>query len=143
MQPSANCEALVRKFEGFRPTAYKGADDIWTAGIGHTKGVTASTTCTLAQAEEWLKEDLGDAVLVVNRLVTVALNQNQFDALVSFVYNIGQGNFAHSTMLDRLTQGSYALAAAEFDRWNKIKKRAVAGLTARRAAERALFEKAA
>lgn len=141
MRPSPNCEALVRQFEGFRPTAYKGADGIWTCGIGHTKDVNITTTCTLAQADAWFVEDSAWAAEAVNDLVKVPLNQNQFDALVSFVFNIGRGAFAISGLLTTLNKGEYATAAAVFDVWVYVKKRKTAGLVARRAVERSLFEK--
>lgn len=144
MIPSANCIALVKKYEGFRPTAYKCSNGVWTIGYGHTAGVKPGDTCTTAQALAWLEADMADAVKAVNDLVKAPLTQNQFDALVSFVFNNGRGNFAGSTMLELLNQGSYTLAAMQFDRWiyvgPKGKKRKETGLITRRAAERKLFE---
>lgn len=134
--------ARIRIFESFRPTAYKDAAGIWTAGYGHIKGVTETTTCAMAEALDWLMQDVAEAVDCVNKSVTVTLNQNQFDALVSFTFNEGSGNFRCSTMLDLLNQGSYTLAAMQLDRWVYVKKRKTQGLIDRRAAERKLFETA-
>lgn len=89
-----------------------------------------------------LRADLGTAEAAVNRLVTVPLTQNQFDALVSLVFNIGEGNFSKSTLLRRLNAGEREAAAGQFGRWNKSKGVELAGLTKRRAAERELFLKA-
>lgn len=144
MTSSEACAALVKKFEGFRPTAYKCSNGVWTLGYGHTRDVKPGDTCTTAQALAWLVEDMADAVKAVNDLVKVPLKQNQFDALASFVFNNGRGAFAESTMLELLNQGSYTLAAMQFDRWvyvgPKGKKRKETGLITRRAAERKLFE---
>ncbi len=99
-----------------------------------------------AQAHELLKSDTRQVALFLSSVTPVALNQNQFDALCSLVFNIGQGNYATSTLRKKLHDGDYAGAAAEFDRWVMGtvdgKKRKLPGLVSRRAAERALFEAA-
>jgi len=77
----------------------------------------------------------------VNYHVTVEMTQNQFDALCSFVYNCGAGNFRASTLLKLLNQGAYKAAAQQFLRWDKANGKVLPGLTKRRAAEKALFEK--
>lgn len=112
---------------------------VWTIGWGHTKGVRMGQHATLAQCEQWLLEDCADAEKAVNDLVKVPLTQNQFDALVSFVFNVGRGNLANSTLLRLLNAGDYAGAAEQFPRWNKSKGRILNGLVARRADEKALF----
>jgi lysozyme len=94
----------------------------------------------MAQAAGWLRADAQEAVDAVNRLVTVPLNQSQFDALVDFVFNLGAGAFSTSTLLRLLNGGDYAGAAGQFGRWNKDNGKVVAGLTRRRAAEAKLFE---
>lgn len=97
---------------------------------------------TMAQAEDLLRQDLPERETAVRNLVRVPLHQNQFDALVDFVFNLGAANFGSSTLLRLLNAGNYAAAAAEFPKWNKSGGRALAGLTRRRDAERALFARA-
>lgn len=122
---------------------------VWTIGWGHTKGVRMGQHATLAQCEQWVREDCAEAEAAVNDLVTVPLTQNQFDALVCLVYNIGRGRprdhkdgpagFHGSTLLQMLNAGDYGGAAKQFDRWNKANGRVLNGLVARRADERDLF----
>lgn len=142
MRASSTCLRMIADFERFRPTAYKPTPkDVWTLGYGHTNGVLEGSTCTMAQALAWLHDDIRWAEADVNHSVKVKLTQNQFDALVSLVFNIGGVNFIVSTLLRMLDRADYEGAAAEFDRWNKQKGAVLAGLTTRRAAERRLFEK--
>jgi lysozyme len=96
-------------------------------------------TCDQAQADAWLSEDVQSAVGSVNRLVTAPLTQNEFDAVVDFVFNCGSGNFAGSTMLRLLNAGDYLGAANEFDKWDHASGLVVAGLLRRREAEQAEF----
>ena len=149
MTPSAACIAFIKAHEQFRPTAYLPTKrDVWTIGYGHTSGVKPGDTCTLAQALAWLAEDMMWAADAVRKLVTVPLTQTQFDALVSFVFNVGADidedtvaeGFGDSTLLRKLNRGDYAGAAAEFDKWIYQKKRKLPGLVTRRAAERKMFE---
>ena len=116
----------------------------WTIGIGHTgtvngKPVSAGMNITESTAYSLFDQDVYSAVVAVNRLVKVDLNQNQFDALVDFVFNLGQGNFASSTLLRKLNAGDYKGAANEFPRWNKAQGAVLLGLTKRRKAEQDLF----
>jgi len=96
------------------------------------------------QADYLLQRDVAQTALFLRSVTPVALNQSQFDALVSFIFNVGQGNYAESTLRKKLHAGDYAGAAAEFDRWIygtvNGKKQKLNGLITRRAAERALFE---
>jgi lysozyme len=131
--------ALTEQFEGCRLVAYEDQVGVWTIGYGHTKGVRAGMTCTQAQAEQWLLDDIAEAVAAVNHLVTVPLTQGEFDALVDFVFNLGSGNFASSTLLKKLNAHDIEGAAAEFERWDMAGGVHVAGLLRRRNAERALF----
>jgi lysozyme len=133
---------LVKQFEGYSATAYQCAGGKWTCGHGHTLAVNCETCCTAEQAEAWLKEDLAGAVKAVNALVHVPLTNNQREALYSFVFNVGLGNFSRSTLLKRLNAGDYSGAAAQFDRWAYADGKRLEGLARRRAAERALFETA-
>ena len=108
---------LIKSFEGIKTKAYKCPAGVWTIGYGHTKGVQKGDTCTMAQAIEFLKEDLRVFEGAINDLVKVELNQNQFDALVSFVYNVGSGAFQDSTMRIFINKGHFPLAAGQFDKW--------------------------
>ena len=134
--------SIIKEFEQLRLKAYLPTeDDVPTIGWGHTRGVRLSDVCTLAQAERWIREDCYDAEREVNWRVRVPINQNQFDALVSFVFNVGGANFASSTLLKKLNGADYAGASAEFPRWNKQKGKVLGGLVRRRELERVLFLK--
>jgi len=130
---------LIKEFEGCVLTAYKCPAGAWTIGYGHTSGVYEGQTITQAQAEAYLKTDLVTYENAVNSYVTVTLNQNQFDALVSFAYNCGTGALKTSTLLTLLNNGDYTGAANQLDLWNKSGGEVLAGLVRRRAAEKALF----
>ncbi len=132
---------FIEVFEGFRSNAYLDQGGVATIGFGHTSGVKEGDTCTMAQAEQWLKEDLSNAERTVNALAGqfVDLTQNEFDALVSLTFNIGGGNFSQSTVLRELREGEPAKAADAFLMWDKIKGIPNTGLHRRRTAEKALF----
>lgn len=134
---------LVKEFEGCLLKAYLCPAGVWTIGYGHTKGVRKGQTCTQAQADAWLREDLRESEQAVGRLVTVKLNGNEFSALVSFVFNVGSGNFRTSTLLSRLNRGDYLSVPDQLARWNKAtvrgRKVVLPGLVRRRAAEAALW----
>ena len=131
---------LTEQFEGCRLEVYQDVRGIWTIGYGHTFGVNANTPpCTMDQAAAWLAEDIQSAVGSVNRLVKTTLTQSEFDAVCDFIFNVGVGNFAGSTMLKLLNKGDYAGAASEFDRWDLSGGNVVAGLLRRREAEREEF----
>jgi lysozyme len=131
---------LIKQFEGLRLTAYQDMVGVWTIGYGHTgPDVKPGLTITQQRAEQLLINDLVQFERGVNDLVTVQINQNQFDALVSFTYNLGVGSLQKSTLLRLLNAGSYQPAADEFPRWNRAGGNVVAGLARRRYAERQLF----
>lgn len=131
---------LIKNFEGCRLTAYRCPANILTIGYGHTgSDVVIGQKITQEQAEKLLKSDLLVHCNNVSRLVKVPLTQNQFDALVSFEFNVGYSNFASSTMLKLLNQKKYREAAAQFDRWVYANRKVLAGLVKRRAAEKNLF----
>ena len=131
---------LIKQFEGLRLAAYQDMVGVWTIGYGHTgPDVKPGLVITQQQAEQLLINDLAQFERRVNDLVTVQINQNQFDALVSFSYNLGVGALQKSTLLRLLNAGSYQPAADEFPRWNRAGGNVVAGLTRRRYAERQLF----
>jgi lysozyme len=137
---------LIKRFEGFEPKAYLCPAGVLTIGYGSTgKHVTRGQTITQAEATALLAKDVVRFENAVNKL-GVTLTQNQFDALVAFVYNVGEGSFNASTLVKRLKAGDMAGAAAQFGVWNKARVKGVLtvlkGLTTRRAAEAALFRKA-
>ena len=140
MRPSPWLYTFLKNYEKFRPTAYRPTPrDVWTCGYGHTTGVSEATTCTMAQAEEWLQDDVASAVLAVCRLVTAPLNQNQFDALVSLCFNIGVGNFQGSGLLRFVNRSDWTDAANDFINWDKQAGTVLPGLENRREAEAARF----
>lgn len=116
-------------------------DDVPTIGYGHTHNVTMDMHCTPQEAEDWLREDLSDAEHAVTKYVTVPITQNQFDALVSLIFNIGVHAFMKSTLLKCLNVSAFSSAAEQFLVWNKQAHIELKGLTRRRHAEKALFEK--
>ena len=131
---------LIKRFEGCSLTAYKCPAGRWTIGYGHTNGVEKGQKITKKQAESFLKEDIEFYEDGVNKYVSAPLTQNQFDALVSFTYNVGLGAFKTSTLRQKLNAGDYTGAAKEFPRWNKSSGFVLNGLIARRKAEKELFE---
>ena len=147
MQVSDAGIELIKSFEGFRANAYpdpKSGGDPWTAGYGTTKfpsgrPVKKGDYVTPAQAEMYLREDVKKFASSVDALVTVPLKQCQYDALVSFVYNLGATNFRTSTLLKKLNAKDYKGAADEFLRWVSPGSSVEAGLRRRRTAERAMF----
>lgn len=128
-------QMLTEQFEGLSLTAYQDSAGVWTIGYGHTAGVTPDMTCTQAQAEAWLLADIQWACSVVSSEVKAPLTQNEFNALVDFVFNEGSGHFASSTLLADLNAGNYAAAAAQFEAWDVAGGQVVAGLLRRRIAE--------
>ncbi|HTH53547.1 MAG TPA: lysozyme [Edaphobacter sp.] len=133
---------LTKQFEGCELTAYQDQVGVWTIGYGHTgTDVKKGLTITEEQASTLLAADVSWAVTCVNKSVKVAVNQNQFDAMVDFVFNLGCASFGQSTLLRLLNAGNFSDAAKEFLRWNRAGGKVVAGLTRRRQAEMALFDK--
>jgi lysozyme len=130
---------LVKVSESCRLQAYQDTGGIWTIGYGHTHGVKEGDTCTQEQADEWLAEDMQEAVDDVLRLVKVNLTQGQFAALVDFVFNLGVGQFQHSTLLKRINDRDFGLAGSEFSRWVYDDGKILGGLVTRREREKALF----
>ena len=130
---------MIKHFEGLELNAYQCAAGVWTIGYGHTKGVQKGMVISEETAFEMLVEELGEYEDYINTLVTVELNQNQFDAMVSWVYNLGGGNLKASTLLKVLNAGDYAGVPAQMMRWNKAGGKVLEGLTRRRQAEADLF----
>ncbi len=137
---SDNGLGLTKKFEGLRLSAYADQVGVWTIGYGHTgQGVHAGLTITQDQADAFLESDVAGSVACVNRLVTSEINQNQFDALVDFVFNLGCASLASSTLLRYVNSGDFADAAEQFQRWDHAGGVVVPGLLQRRQAEATLF----
>lgn len=131
---------IIKEYEGLRLHAYMPTPiDVPTIGYGHTKTAYLGMKITEKGAEALLKQDLGWVEAVVNKNVTVPLTQPQYDALCSFVYNLGGTNFKRSTLLKKLNNKAYREAADELLRWDKQGSKVLRGLTRRREAERALF----
>lgn len=136
--------SLIKQFEGMRLTAYQDSVGVWTIGYGWTqpvdgKPIRSGMTIKEETAERLLRTGLVGYENDVSKLVKVKLTQGQFDALVSFAYNLGVRALSTSTLLQKLNAGDYADAADEFPRWNKAGGKILPGLTRRREAERALF----
>lgn len=131
--PDGSCRAYQR--------TYNGKKDKWTIGFGCTNGVYEGLVWTREQADEAFRKELETFESAVNRFVTVDLNQNQYEALVSFAYNCGTGALQKSTLLKKLNKGDYKGAAAQFQFWNNVNGKPVKGLTQRRASEASLFQK--
>jgi lysozyme len=133
---------FIARWEGFRSCPYQDAVGVWTIGYGHTEGVSRTSRCiTQRKAKRLLRRDARTAARAVRRLVDVKLNQNQFDALVSFVFNVGTGAFASSTLLRELNKGNRHLVPVEFGKWIYGGGRPLEGLRRRRAAEARLFKR--
>lgn len=139
MNISAKGIALIEQFEGLRMHAYQDGAGIWTIGYGHTSGVKPGDVCTSAQADEWLDSDIAQAERAVNTMARVPMTQGQFDALVSFTYNLGGNALQGSTLLRLLNAGATQIAASEFPKWDHVAGAVSAGLLKRRVAEQALF----
>ena len=152
MKTSPNGLSFIQKHEGLRLKAYLCSANVWTIGWGHTSGVKKGDTCTKEQAVAFLATDIKSFETSVNRLVTVELTQNQFDALISFTFNLGAGALQTSTLLKKVNAKDFAGAADEFLKWDNITvtkkdkdgklikvKQEEPGLVTRRKAERELF----
>lgn len=140
MQVSGRFEKHIEVLEGFRAKAYRDIFGVLTIGFGHTVRSNEHhlqlDVITREEALELLRQDVTEAENAVNRLVTVPLRQEQFDALVSFTFNVGQGALARSTLLKKLNAGHCCAVPGEMRRWTNNGK---AGMIARRAAEVALW----
>ena len=139
MKTSAEGLSLIKKFEGCELYAYQCSAGVWTIGYGHTKDVEPGMQITKEDADEMLVEELHEYESYINDFVTAPLSQNQFDALVSWVYNLGPANLKSSTMLKVLNAGDYDEVPAQMKRWNKAGGKRLEGLIRRREAESLLF----
>ena len=139
---------LLREHEGVRKDVYLDPIGLPTGGVGHLlKGdeiekFPVGTILSDEQVDEWLRQDVREAEEAVERLVSARLTQNQFDALVSFVFNVGSGNFERSQLRRLLNAGKVDLAAQQFNRWVFAGGRRFRGLERRRGDEAELFARA-
>ena len=140
MKISEEGKSLIKKFEGCELEAYYDAVNVLTIAYGRTKGVKAGDTCTQEQADAWLEHELEEYGGYVNNAVKVPLNQNQFDALVAWTYNLGPTNLNSSSMLAVLNENKIDEVPAQMRRWNKAGGKVLPGLERRRLAESLLFE---
>lgn len=131
---------LIKHFEGLELAAYRDSVGVLTIGYGHTGAdVKPGMEISTAEAERLLKDDLARFEMGVMDLVKVPLKQGQFDALVSFAFNLGLGNLKSSTLLRKLNAGDASGASYELQRWVYAGKEKLAGLVRRRETERVLF----
>lgn len=146
MKPSKRCIDLIKEFEGFSDRPYRCPAGIITTGYGATfypNGVKVKLTdpqITKEKATEMLGLMVDKFAVQVDKLITVDIKQNQFDALVSFAYNVGIGNFRNSTLLRKLNlKANNAVISLEINKWNRANGNIMAGLTRRRQAEAKMF----
>jgi len=131
---------LIKKFEGCELNSYKCAAGVPTIGYGSTHGIEMGMSISKARAEELLLEDIAKFEDHVMNNVKVPLNQNQFDAMVSWTFNLGGGNLKNSTLLKVLNGNDYKDVPNQIKRWNKANGKVLEGLIRRREAEALLFE---
>tara|TARA_R100000234_G_C4966553_1_gene164174 strand:- start:145 stop:582 length:438 start_codon:yes stop_codon:yes gene_type:complete len=131
--------SLIKKFEGCELEAYLCPAGVWTIGYGHTKDVKEGDKINKDEADYLLQEEMIEYESYINDFVEVPLEQNQFDALCSWVYNLGPTNLKNSTMLRVLNEEKYADVPQEIKRWNKAGGEVLDGLIKRREAEAKMF----
>ena len=131
---------LIKHFEGLETKAYQCAAGVWTIGYGHTKGVQEGDEWSEDHCDYMLEVELEEYEGYINNLVTCPLSQNQFDALVSWVYNLGSANLQASTLLKVLNAEDYSDVPNQIKRWNKAGGKVLEGLVRRREAEAVMFE---
>jgi len=132
--------SLIKSFEGCELTAYRCSANVPTIGFGHTAGVSDGDTCTQEEAETMLAEDLVEFEDYVKNYVESELQQNEFDALVAWTYNLGPKNLSESTLLKELNAGNLEEVPRQMKRWNRAGGEVLDGLIRRREAESRLFK---
>lgn len=135
MKTSKAGTEMIKQHEGLRLKAYVCPAGVWTIGWGHTRQVRSGQKITLERAQEFLAKDIANAEKCVRERVKVDLTQGQFDALVSFVFNLGCPALGRSTLLKHVNHEFHDLAVEEFPRWNKGGGRVLKGLKRRRSDE--------
>ena len=132
--------SLIKSFEGCELTAYRCSAGVPTLGFGHTRDVSMGDTCTQEEAESMLAEDLVEFEDYVKNYVESELQQNEFDALVAWTYNLGPKNLSESTLLKELNAGNLEEVPRQIKRWNRAGGEVLDGLIRRREAESRLFK---
>jgi lysozyme len=136
MKVSPHGIEMIKRFEGSRNKAYQDSVGIWTIGVGHTGSkVHEGLIISDDEVDQLLMHDLEWVEKCISRNVTVTLTQNQFDALASFIFNLGCGAFKKSTLLKKLNAGDINGAAKEFLKWTHAGGKVLAGLVHRREKE--------
>lgn len=139
MRVSTRGLALIQEFEGFRSRAYQDVVGVWTIGYGFTEGVKPGDVITKAQALARLSRELRKYESAVRLACTIEPTQNQFDAIVSFCWNVGIDGMRRSSVIKAHNRGDLQAAARAFGLWNKAGGKVWPGLVRRRAAEAALY----
>ncbi len=148
MKAGVEAVRIIKEYEGLMLTAYKCPAGIWTIGWGHTKGVKEGQRVSVEQALRLLQADIADVAAGVNSLLNVAVTQYQFDALVSFAFNVGLDidadtkaeGLGDSRLLELVNAAEYTLASLEFPKWVYGGGKVLGGLVARRRQEQELFQ---
>ena len=131
---------FIKRLEGCKLTAYQDIGGTWTIGYGHTRGVKEGDEISPHIANSMLETDLIMFEIELNRLVRVDLEPNQYDALLSFIYNLGATNLKDSTLLQYVNERKFDLVPDEIRKWNKVDGEVSLGLTRRRQLEALKFE---
>ena len=140
MEISQEGLSLIKKFEGCKLQSYKCAAGVWTIGYGSTNGIEEGMEISQERADMLLLEDVEVFEKAVNELVEVPLEQNQFDSLISWTFNLGPTNLKNSTLLKVLNNKNYDEVPTQIKRWNKAGGKVLQGLIRRREAEALLFD---
>lgn len=139
MKASRRAFSLIEEFEGYSPAAYRCPGGVVTIGYGHTKTAKLGQVINHDTALKLLFDDVLKTEKIITNLLKVSLNQNQFDSLVSFVFNVGPGAFRKSSLLKLINFGAFESAKLEFTRWVFSGGKVLQGLKRRRNAEAYLF----
>ena len=131
---------LIKKFEGCELEAYKCAAGVWTIGYGSTKGVKEGDSLTQEDADKLLRHEMNEYEGYIKDMVKIDLKQNEFDSLVSWVFNLGPANLKTSTMLKVINDNKLEEVPSQMKRWNKANGKVLEGLIRRREAEALLFQ---
>ena len=142
MRTSEPGKEFIKDFEGCKLEAYQCSGGVWSIGYGHTRNVQEGDKITSKEADAFLVKDIEMVEVHVDRLVNVHLLRHEWDAIVSWCFNLGCGNLRASTMLQVINSGDLDKVSEQIIRWDKVGKKAVAGLTRRRKAEAQLFDDA-
>ena len=140
MRTSDAGKEFIKDFEGCKLEAYQCSGGVWTIGYGHTRHVQEGDKITNKEADAFLVKDIEMVEHHVDRLVNVHLLRNEWDAIVSWCFNLGCGNLRSSTLLVQINEGNLDKVSEQIVRWNKAGGKVVAGLTRRRKAEAAMFD---